>query len=924
MCPRKDRNKALSIGLFVIALSLMPASEASAQVASSTCAGAPVVAQGVYTGTTAGATHDGSATCGDSDLSPDVYYAYEASCNGTLVASTCTGTSYDTVLSAYSSCPGTTSNELICNDDTCGFTSQISIPITAGSTYRIRVSGYGGDSGAFALTLAATCTEVNPCLGDGTFQAVAQYTVSNNAGQVAVGHFNNDARADLAVATTADNVSVLLNDNNGTFPVTAHYTVAQGGNSLMVGDFNADHREDLVSVTNAFPYYVTIMAGNGDGTFQGPVGHLLGRQGSIGAVADFNGDLKDDLAVLIVDGDVEVWLGNGDGTFQAALKYNIGFGLVPSGMALGDFNGDQNADLAVTISNTDSVAVLLGDGGGSFSAAPNRHLPAGVASPTGVAVGDFNGDNKDDLAVANALGAAVSVLLGDGSGGFPSGINYPVGIGSFDVVVGDVDGDTIDDLAVANFSSNTVSVLKGTGSGSFQPAVNYAVTQAYSIAAGDFNGDGKSDLAVTQGSRGTVSVLLSSMCNAPPEALCADVTVPAGSSCSGSASIDNGSSDPDAGDTITLDQTPAGPYPLGATTVTLTVTDSSSVSSQCQATVTVLDETPPSITCPGPITKYADPGVCGASAGFAAAASDNCAVGIAYDIAGAPIVSPHIFAVGTTTVQAVAADSAGHSVGCSFNVTVLNPDPVVTLTGPPSGSLYPIGSPVGFTATFTDAGGGTHTGTWNFDAHSQAAAITEPAGATPGTATASYAFDAAGVYHVALTIDDSCGGTATADEMSGMEVLVIVYDPSAGFVTGGGWIDSPPGAYQPDPSLSGRANFGFVSRYQKGAVVPTGETEFQFKVTNINFRASVYQWLVVSGPKAQYKGTGTINGAGTYSFLLTATDGDVSGGGGVDRYRIKITGAGGGVVYDNVPGGSDDIDNAGPQAIGGGSIVIHK
>ena len=83
---------------------------------------------------------------------------------------------------------------------------------------------------------------------------------------------------------------------------------------------------------------------------------------------------------------------------------------------------------------------------------------------------------------------------------------------------------------------------------------------------------------------------------------------------------------------------------------------------------------------------------------------------------------------------------------------------------------------------------------------------------------------------------------------------------------------------------------------------------------------------MISGPKAQYKGMGTINGAGTYGFLLTATDGQVSGGGGVDKFRIKIwdINNSGTIVYDNVMGVSNDIDYANPQTISSGSIVIHK
>jgi hypothetical protein len=154
--------------------------------------------------------------------------------------------------------------------------------------------------------------------------------------------------------------------------------------------------------------------------------------------------------------------------------------------------------------------------------------------------------------------------------------------------------------------------------------------------------------------------------------------------------------------------------------------------------------------------------------------------------------------------------------------------------------------------------------------------------------------------------------------------MVVVYDPSAGFVTGGGWINSPAGAYTGDPTLSGKANFGFVSKYQKGAAKPTGETEFQFHVAGFNFHSEAYDWLVVSGPKAQYKGTGKVNGVSGHAFLLTATDGQRAGGGGVDKFRIKIWKVSdGSIVYDNRLGASDDLDAADPQVISGGSIVIH-
>jgi hypothetical protein len=132
---------------------------------------------------------------------------------------------------------------------------------------------------------------------------------------------------------------------------------------------------------------------------------------------------------------------------------------------------------------------------------------------------------------------------------------------------------------------------------------------------------------------------------------------------------------------------------------------------------------------------------------------------------------------------------------------------------------------------------------------------------------------------------DKDGGTASLTA----ETFLVIYDPSGGFVTGGGWIDSPPGAYAADPMLTGKANFGFVSKYKKGASVPTGNTEFHFKAGDLNFHSSSYDWLVVNqgGTNAQFKGSGTINGAAAptgadYQFMIWAGDDDP------DDFRIKI------------------------------------
>jgi hypothetical protein len=141
-------------------------------------------------------------------------------------------------------------------------------------------------------------------------------------------------------------------------------------------------------------------------------------------------------------------------------------------------------------------------------------------------------------------------------------------------------------------------------------------------------------------------------------------------------------------------------------------------------------------------------------------------------------------------------------------------------------------------------------------------------------------------------------------------------------VTGGGKFDSPAGAYMPDAALTGKATFGFVAKYKKGATVPTGNTEFQFHAGSLNFHSTSYEWLVIAGAQAKYKGEGSVNGVPGYGFQLAATDGQVSGGGGQDKFRIRIWASSGGLLYDNNKDAAVDADPL--TATTGGSIKIHQ
>lgn len=288
---------------------------------------------------------------------------------------------------------------------------------------------------------------------------------------------------------------------------------------------------------------------------------------------------------------------------------------------------------------------------------------------------------------------------------------------------------------------------------------------------------------------------------------------------------------------------------------------------------------------------------------------------------------PEASALGVYLYDAVAVSNNGAIVAhANTGLVLLQPGSVAipTVGTIAANDPVPVNTALAFSAGFADADtSDTHTAVWSWgDGTADIAATISETNGT-GTASASHGFAAAGVYTVSVEVTDNTGRSATVSRE------VVAYDPAAGFVTGGGWIQSPPGAYKENMSLAGRANFGFVSKYQKGATRPSGNTQFQFHAANLNFHSDNYDWLVVAGARAQYKGVGTINGQGEYKFLLTAVDGAKLGGGTPDRFRIKIwhfdaQTESDVTVYDNQLDSGAEGGNSEGTVIGGGSIVIHS
>jgi hypothetical protein len=781
-----------------------------------------------------------------------------------------------------------------------------------------------------------------------SFGPATNFPVGSGPFTVAIGDLNGDGYPDLATANQGtDDVSILLGDGTGSFGAATNFTVGDQPVSVAIGDLNGDGRLDL-AVANIFGP-VSILLGDGTGSFGSPTNFAVSGLLLFVAIGDLNGNGKPDLVLANQSGgNVRVLLGDGTGSFSAATSFAAG--QFPRAVAIGDLNGDVRPDLAVANFGSDNVSILLGNGTGSFSAAANFGAGDGAIS---VAIGDLNGDGKPDLAVANINSDNVSILFGNGTGSFSAATNLTVGDEPFSVAIADLNGDGNPDAAVTNDRSSSVSILLGDGTGAFSPATNFAAGwDPLSVKVGDLNGDGKPDLAVANGFINNVSILLNttSANTAPTVNLTGQTNAFEGDLTTYTFEI----VDSDPGDTFTMlsqtcglngtlsnptfsDGDPAGTYsfdcsfPDGPDTsqVSVQVRDSALADSNLAFSIVTVINVTPTITLSGaPTVSEGLPYALNLGAvvepGSDAVASYTIHWGDASEtFTGPPLGSrSHTYADGpynhAITVDLIDEDGTFPAAG-SLMVTVDNVAPTITaITAPLGGALFAAPTAVGLSASFTDPGtGDTHTCAIDWDDMSgSSGTVSEDNGS--GTCADTHVFGSAGVYTIVVTVTDDDG--APSEYAS---VMAVVYDPSAGFVTGGGWITSPPGAYFGNPSLTGKAHFGFVSKYQKGVSTPVGQTEFQFQLAAFNFHSDTYQWLVVSGPKAQYKGTGTVNGAGSYGFLLTATDGQRPGGGGLDRFRIKVWDVGSGmIVYDNV-GGSDDIDLADPPVIGGGSVVIH-
>jgi len=356
--------------------------------------------------------------------------------------------------------------------------------------------------------------------GDGTFQ---NPPLLYSAGLLPTGvvtlDVNGDGKPDLAVAggygvLSYFSLTTLINRGDGTFANPVTFPVLPFPYSAVTGDFNGDGKVDIATTSLTQTGGVSVLLGKGDGTFQPHLDSPTGQSPTAIVAGDFNGDGKLDLVVTDSSSTSQLLstlIGNGDGTFQNKFSQTVS-GLVPS-LAIGDFNGDGKLDVAAVASNSSAVSIFLGHGDGSF-AAP-------VQYPTGpmllfppfhrVLVGDFNGDRKLDLAAATDNG--IVVLLGNGDGTFKPFSLVPSLLSSDPgdelVALADVNGDGKLDI-VKSTQTGIINVALGNGDGTFQQDSGFqipSILNTQSAVVGDFNGDGKPDLAFASQSSDVVTIL---------------------------------------------------------------------------------------------------------------------------------------------------------------------------------------------------------------------------------------------------------------------------------------------------------------------------------------------------------------------------------------------------------------------------------
>jgi len=356
-----------------------------------------------------------------------------------------------------------------------------------------------------------------PSLRNVTFADAVPYAAGSKTYVLLSADFDRDGHLDLAAANEQeDSVSVFLNQGDGTYRrMTTNFPTGEYPTGGAVADFNRDGILDIVTA-NYHGNSVSVLIGVGDGSLLPPQTYptVDGAATSNLAVGDLNGDgFLDVVATNPAQNSVSQLMGRSDGTLQPAITVPVGIqgSSEPFSAAIADFDGDGRNDLAIADMRSRSIIVRLGNGDGTLRAEiayPDGGTPAYI-----VIARDMDLDGKLDLVAANRGSDDVSVLINRGDGTFldPVVSSTGAGTGPYSIAVADFNLDGVPDVVTANFMTSNASVLLGIGDGSFEEPIDAGSTGmfSYGVAAGDFNGDTKPDLATCNAVSNDVTVKIS-------------------------------------------------------------------------------------------------------------------------------------------------------------------------------------------------------------------------------------------------------------------------------------------------------------------------------------------------------------------------------------------------------------------------------
>lgn len=358
--------------------------------------------------------------------------------------------------------------------------------------------------------------------GDGTFQAASVTNIvrppgSNKSGgalSIASADFNGDGILDFVIGQSSTSpglgLVVFLTQSNGSLGKGVVYAQSDAFSYVAVGDLYQDGKADIVA-SNWATGAVEVLRGNGDGTFQPPTSIPLPGITNGLVVADLNGDGWPDVAAVGQDSVVYILLNNGKGSLALAATYPISG--VGSEILTADFNNDGKPDLAIAMANTSRVAILLGNGNGTFTAAPDYDTT--MSGVYGIAAGDLNNNGNIDLVVTSPSAGFIAVAFGNADGTFNPPTMYPAG--SFqpgwttspgEVAVSDVNKDGYPDIVYADSGDGSVGVLLNYGGGYFFGPTEFpAGGGALALAVADLNNNGWPDVVTADANFTGVSVL---------------------------------------------------------------------------------------------------------------------------------------------------------------------------------------------------------------------------------------------------------------------------------------------------------------------------------------------------------------------------------------------------------------------------------